>query len=267
MRGLTRAGGGRSTGSTGSGERRGRGGSESRGTGSGEDPGGPGRSIRVLRWMKPSATAATCGVALTALLVFGLFTVGGSSSATGVRDEGPATLTTVAPSPPPASGFVVVPAPDDALTLLRRDPAVNARLKTDLKPCARNAYPLDVSYGNLTGGTEPDVVINVRTCDDTVGLGTYVYRKAGARPYTNVFAADTPGVYATIDRDELVVTRQVYAWSDRVAYPSGEDIATYAWGGTTFTERYRVRNHFGSGGADGDDPLTVFPAPSVKTDG
>ncbi|WP_405614091.1 hypothetical protein OG292_15880 [Streptomyces sp. NBC_01511] len=207
-----------------------------------------------------TATTCTGAVALTALVGFGLFAIG-STGATGTRDEGAAAVATVDPVAPPTSEASALPAADiDPVALLREDPKVSVQVKADLKPCAKDAYPVDTSYGNLTGGTEPDVVINVMTCDDAVGLGSYVYRESDQRRYESVFVAEEPAVYATIDRGELVVTRQVYAKGDPVSFPSGEDVVTYSWADTRFAERYRVRNNYS--GAVGNGPADA-PAPSA----
>ncbi|MEV0780763.1 hypothetical protein [Streptomyces sp. NPDC050428] len=202
-------------------------------------------------------------MALAALVAFALFALGCSTSTTGTRDEGAAVVASPEPAGPPTSEPSAVPAQEiDPVDLIRRDPKVSGQVKADLKPCAKDAYPVDTSYGNLTGGDVPDVVVNVMTCDDAVGLGTYVYRESD-RSYENVFSSEEPAVYATIDRGELVVTRQVYAKGDPVAYPSGEDVVTYTWADTRFTERYRVRNHYS--GAVGNGPADA-PAPSPTSD-
>lgn len=220
---------------------------------------------RVRKRVTLSATTATGGVALAALLAFALFAIGCSTSTTGTRDEGAAVVATAEPVSPPTSEASALPARDiDPVALLRRDPKVSGQVKADLKPCSEDAYPVDTSYGNLTGAAAPDVVVNVMTCDDAVGLGTYVYRESDQNHrYENVFVAEEPAVYATIDRGELVVTRQVYAKGDPVEYPSGEDVVTYTWADTKFTERYRVRNNYS--GAVGNGPVDA-PAPSTPSE-
>ncbi|MFJ9027763.1 hypothetical protein ACIRQP_04420 [Streptomyces sp. NPDC102274] len=203
------------------------------------------------------------GTALSAFAAVGLLISGCSTGGTGTRDEGAAVTSPVepgAPTPPRASA----PAPArtvDAVALLRKDPAVSPRVKADLKPCGEDAYPVDTSYGNLTGGTAPDLVINVMTCGDSVGVGTYVYRERN-EGYQNVFATEEPAVYATIDRGELVVTQQVYAKGDPLSFPSGEDVVTYSWADTKFSERYRVRNDYSRAVGNGEGAV---PAPTVTS--
>ena len=74
----------------------------------------------------------------------------------------------------------------DAVRLVKSDPKVSEEVKHELKPCVADEYPVDVSYGELTGGTAEDVVVNVLTCGDAVGVGSYVYRERDGA-YQNVF--------------------------------------------------------------------------------
>lgn len=136
-----------------------------------------------------------------------------------------------------------------------KDPKVGTEVKRDLKPCSGKEYPVDVSYGKVTGGPVADIVINVLSCADALGRGTYVYRADGST-YENVFSDEQPPVYAEIDRGDLVVTKQVYGKSDALAYPSGEDVITYRWNGEKFTEQDRVHSEY-SNVVDGG----VQPAP------
>ncbi|MFD5035310.1 hypothetical protein ACFVWX_00100 [Streptomyces sp. NPDC058220] len=199
---------------------------------------------------------------MAGLAAFCVLAAGCSTGGTGTRDEGAAVTSPVERGGPTASVSAPPPATTvDAVSLLKHDPKVGVRIKADLKPCAEDTYPVDTSYGELTGGTAPDVVVNVMTCGDSVGIGTYVYRETNEH-YENVFAAEEPAVYATIDRGELVVTQQVYAKGDPVSYPSGEDVVTYSWSGTKFTERYRVRNNYSKavGNGDGYAPEPTTPS-------
>ncbi|KIF76022.1 hypothetical protein QR77_23315 [Streptomyces sp. 150FB] len=197
---------------------------------------------------------------MAGLAAFGVFAAGCSTGGTGARDEGPAVPApvergvpspTTTPSPP---GRTV-----NAVALLRNDPRVSKRIKTILKPCDKDSYPVDTSYGELTGSSSPDVVINVMACGDAVGLGAYVYRETASK-YVNVFMAEEPSVYATIDRGELVVTQQVYTKGDTPEYPSGEDVVTYTWTADKFTERYRVRNNYSRAVGKGELPYPEPPA-------
>lgn len=195
----------------------------------------------------------------------GLFVVACNAGGTGARDAGPARTDPVARATPsvgdssPATAKRVNP-----VALLQGDPKVSDTVKRDLKPCVRDEYPVDTSYGKLTGGPANDVVVNVMTCGDAVGIGTYVYRENGDA-YENVFAAEAPAVYAEIDRGDLVLTKPVYGKDDPMAYPSGEEVITYRWAGSRFTVRDQVHNDFSRAvGGDGDveDSEPAMTAPS-----
>jgi hypothetical protein len=202
---------------------------------------------------------------MAGLAVVGLFSVGCSTGGSGVQDEGAAHADSAkaTPSPvPPSSSLGQQVEAVDAVALLKNDPKVSDRVKADLKPCGRDAYPVDTSYGNLTGSTSPDVVVNVLTCGDAVGMGTYVYRGSGKK-YANVFAAEEPSVYGAIDRGDLVVTKQVYAKGDPVNEPSGEEVTTYHWSAGKFTQQYWVRNEFSRAVGEGE---VVAPEPPASTE-
>nr|WP_202457048.1 MULTISPECIES: hypothetical protein [unclassified Streptomyces] len=200
-----------------------------------------------------AVSAATAGFAALGLLLSACST-GGS----GARDEGPAHSEPVVSTAPSSSPSASVPAKKiDAVRLVKEDPKVSPSIKRDLKPCVGKAYPVDVSYGNLTGGSASDVVVNVLTCGDAVGIGSYVYRAQGDG-YENVFQAEEPAsVYAEIDRGDLVVTKQLYESGDSVAYPSGEEVITYRWSTNRFTESGRTRNDFGNAVGDGPTEPSV----------
>ncbi|MEV5235717.1 hypothetical protein [Streptomyces pseudogriseolus] len=189
---------------------------------------------------RSTARAASTATAVLAAVV--LFASGCGASGTGARDEGPARVDGGASPAAPAAS----PTPDrvDAVRLIKGDPAVSAEVKRELKPCVADEYPVDVSYGNLTGEAGDDVVVNVLTCGDAVGIGAYVYRRQGDA-YVNVFGAEEPPVYAEIDRGDLVVTKQVYDRGDPVSSPSGEIVITYRWVSGRFAEKYRTHNEYG----------------------
>ncbi|MFG2991140.1 hypothetical protein ACGFZK_17960 [Streptomyces sp. NPDC048257] len=198
-----------------------------------------------------------------------VFAVGCATGGTGLRDGGPARTDAMAKSVPsgPASedsspGSATPSGPPlkkvDPVALLMKDPKVSAEVKRDLKPCSGKEYPVDVSYGKVTGSSVGDIVVNVLSCADALGRGSYVYRADGAT-YENVFSDEQPPVYAEIDRGDLVVTKQVYGKSDALAYPTGEDVITYRWNGEKFTEQDRVHSEY-SNVVDGG----VQPAPATS---
>ncbi|WP_374064135.1 hypothetical protein [Streptomyces himalayensis] len=189
-------------------------------------------------------TLTAGGTAAAGLAALGLSLAGCGAGGTGARDEGPARGASVAQSAPSPSSS---PAPTakrvDAVALVKNDPKVSAEVKRDLKPCVADEYPVDVSYGKLTGGSSDDIVVNVMTCGDAVGVGSYVYRAVGTE-YQNVFRVEEPPVYAEIDRGDLVVTMQVYEKGDPVEYPSGENVITYHWSANRFVEQARTHNDY-----------------------
>ncbi|MFI8171591.1 hypothetical protein ACIGAN_35375 [Streptomyces sp. NPDC085931] len=196
---------------------------------------------------------------ITALAVFAALALFASSCAaggTGARDEGPAHSDAVAGAAAATPTAAPSRTPDtvDAVRLVKDDPKVAPEVKRDLKPCVADEYPVDVSYGKLTGGSADDVVVNVLTCGDAVGVGSYVYREQGGS-YQNVFKAEEPPVYAEIDRGDLVVTKQVYDKGDPVSSPSGENVITYRWSSGRFDEEYRTHNDYGK--VVGDTPSPV----------
>lgn len=237
-------------------------------TGSGEGGGGSGGTVtgeptrggrgRLLTGWAASSTA------LAGLAVFGLFAVSCSTGGTGTRDEGPAGTEPVAQVTPSSTApSTAGPTPRvDPVSLLKADSRVSERVRSDLKPCTGDEYPVDTSYGSLTGGPSADVVVNVMTCGDSVGVGTYVYRPRADGTYQNVFTIEQPAVYGTIDRGDLVVTTQVYGQKDAVAYPSGEEVITYHWASSRFNEQDRVHNDFNRAVGAGDGN---FPEPTEPT--
>ncbi|MDF0371569.1 hypothetical protein OM788_001374 [Streptomyces sp. KA12] len=201
--------------------------------------------------------------AVAGLAAFGLLCSGCSTGGTGTRDEGPASTQQVARATPSSTVPAGTAAPTprvNAVKLVMGDPKVGRQFKDDLKPCTGDEYPVDTSYGTLTGGPAADVVVNVMTCGDSVGVGTYVYQRQADGSYGNVFAAEVPAVYGTIDRGDLVVTTQVYGSKDSVAYPSGEDVVTYRWTAGRFAETDRVHNDFNRAVGSGEGAL---PAPQT----
>ncbi|MEU3608771.1 hypothetical protein AB0E83_25490 [Streptomyces sp. NPDC035033] len=227
-----------------------------------------------------AGTKAAGVTAVAGLAALGLFVAACSTGGTGSRDEGAARADATAagaPTPPAAaSGSAKAAERVDPVALLKSDPKIGARVKADLKPCAADAYPVDASYGNLTDGAAPDVVVNVMTCGDAVGIGTYVYRRqaggsaaadtAAAAGYENVFMSEDAAVYGTIDRGDLIVTKQIYAEDDPVAYPSGEDVLTYRWSGNRFVQHDWVHNEYSQAVGEGDGATEApepVPSPSA----
>lgn len=206
----------------------------------------------------PSPARGTIQAAITAMTVLAalaLFVSACGTGGTGARDEGPAhadamTAATATPSAVPTGA----PSPTEAVRLVKDDPKVSAEVKSGLKPCVGDEYPVDVSYGDLTGGSGDDLIVNVLTCGDAVGVGSYVYREEGDG-YANVFKAEEPPVYAEMDRGDLVVTKQVYEKGDPVSSPSGENVTTYRWVAGRFRKEFAWHNDYSS--VVGGEPTTA----------
>ncbi|MGW0827485.1 hypothetical protein [Streptomyces sp. NPDC002845] len=207
--------------------------------------------------------AAITAVAVIAAL--GLSVSACGTGGTGARDEGPAQNDSLnagaaTPSASPSESRMSV---DAVVEMVKADQEASEPVKDDLQPCVAGQYPVDVFYGNMTGGTSNDIVVNVMTCADAVGIASYVYREVGAE-YRNVFAAEEPPVYAEIDRGDLLVTQQLYAEGDPVALPSSEDVITYRWTADRFVEQTRTHNDYNNavGGADTPVPVPSEPDPA-----
>lgn len=162
------------------------------------------------------------GAAAAAVAVCGaLVAVTGCRDAGGVREEGTAAVASAAPASPSASP----PAPDahplgtgrsadprtadakaaaDVVHLVQRDPKVARDIRDSLVACpapsaaaaarpgaSADPYPVDRRSGRLTGKDATDLVVNVSTCADSVGIGSYVYRRVDGG-YVNVFADEQP---------------------------------------------------------------------------
>ncbi|WP_246103439.1 hypothetical protein [Streptomyces piniterrae] len=146
------------------------------------------------------------------------------------------------------------------MALLKGDARVGDDVKKSLaKPCAADAYPVEVAYASLTGGKSPDVIVNVLTCADSVGIGSYVYRRDRGAPggYENVFADEEPTVSAAVNKGELETSTQFYDTGDEVCCPSGEVVKNYHWSDGRFTKYrdhetdYSKTTALGSGPAGG----------------
>ena len=192
-------------------------------------------------------------MAVAVLAALALFVSACGTGGTGARDEGPAhadsvmgaaATPTASPTPGPSKTTHV-----DTVKLVKDDPMVSAEVKHGLKPCDADGYPIKATYGKLTGGSADDIVVNVWSCGDEIGVGSYVYREQGDR-YENVFQAEEPPVYAEIDRGDLVVAKQVYGKNDPMSNPSGEIVTTYIWASGHFVKRFITRNDYSNAVGD-----------------
>ncbi|MEV4439814.1 hypothetical protein AB0K09_12460 [Streptomyces sp. NPDC049577] len=200
------------------------------------------RSLNKAAAGKPALITGGAVAAMAAAA--GLLLAGCNTSSEGVRKEGPAQTQSAAKATRVPTPQTTAPQEKvDAVKLIKSDPKVSDQIKKNLKPCTKDQYPVDVIYGQVTGGSRSDVVVNVLTCGDSFGIGSYVYRaKDGS--YENVFSAEQSPVYADIDRKDLTVTKQVYGPGDAVCCPSGEDVVTYHWSDGTFHETGRTHTDY-----------------------
>ncbi|MEV1068750.1 hypothetical protein [Streptomyces sp. NPDC050263] len=209
----------------------------------------------------PTPARGTIQAAITAMSVLAalaLFVSACATGGTGARDEGPAhSDSTSGATASPTASPSALPDRTNAVQLVKDDPEVSAEVKRELKPCVGDEYPVDVAYGDLTGGSGHDLIVNVLTCGDAVGVGSYVYREDG-EGYENVFQAEEPPVYAEMDRGNLMVIKQVYEKGDPVSSPSGENVITYRWTSGRFVKEFSWHNDYSSV----DDEPTPVPETS-----
>ncbi|MGA5132498.1 hypothetical protein QZH56_14690 [Streptomyces olivoreticuli] len=220
--------------------------------------------MRSLKKAAPTKPALITGGTVAALAAAaGLLLAGCEAGSEGVRKEGTAqTQSAAKPTRMPTASAVPTQGKIDAIKLIKSDPKVSDQVKKNLKPCEKNQYPVDVIYGQVTEGSRNDVVVNVLTCGDSLGVASYVYRAKGDS-YENVFTAEQPPVYAEIDRRDLRVTKQVYGPGDAACCASGEDVMTYHWSGNEFREASRTHTDFSKVGGNNDKG----ELPSVGTEG
>ncbi|MEU6668567.1 hypothetical protein [Streptomyces sp. NPDC046727] len=202
-----------------------------------------------------------------ALAAVALFVAAGGSGGTGARDEGPAQSSAMAGPrsdssdssdysdsfASPSSGASERSRRVDAVELLRNDPTVSEAVKRELKPCDGDKYQIDVSYGDLTGAPVDDVVINVMTCADWLGIASYVYRDEGGR-FKSVFRSEESPVYAEIDKGTLSVFRQYYEKGDPISSPSGDVVTSYAWKAGRFVPGKPTRDEYSKSAGKGTQP-------------
>jgi hypothetical protein len=182
-----------------------------------------------------AATVIICGV------LIGIITARGSD---GVRDEGTAIIPSAHVSATPAFGVTT----SEAARLVKSDPKVDEDIRAHLQTCSvSNAYPVDSAYANLTGGSKSDLIINVETCTDDVGVGAYVYQWRNGR-YVNVFKNEDLPVLAQVSNGQLKVTHQVYGPLDTASSPSGENITSYKWNGVKFVKISTVYHDYTAAG-------------------
>lgn len=182
--------------------------------------------------MRRVASLTTAG-ALTCACVVVAGCVTGCGTETGARKEGPAPSATV--KTPSTAAPAIASQPAALAAMMRRDTSVGAEVREDLTPCAGAGYPLDADAGDLTAGDGADLVVNVTTCGEGLGIAAYVYRMIAGK-YQNVFADEKAPVYGSVENGRLEIVHEVFDSDDPVAYPIGEESRTYTWRGNHFVE-------------------------------
>lgn len=192
-----------------------------------------------------------------------LAAAGCGTTATGARREGPAPSATM--KTPSTAAPAIANNPTALAGMVRRDASVSAEVREDLTPCAGNDYPMDTDSGNLTAGDGPDLVVNITTCGDGLGIAAYVYRMIGGK-YQDVFADERPPVYGSVTDGRLQIVHEVYRTDDPVTYPTGEESVTYAWRGNRFIEIARAYSDFNAKTPTASpEPLHTDPVPLPKS--
>ncbi|WNI17105.1 hypothetical protein [Actinacidiphila sp. ITFR-21] len=203
-----------------------------------------------MRGIAPVATAS-------ALLGACVAVAGCGTDATGARREGPAP--SVSMKTRPAAVPAIVSDPGALAGMVRRDTGVSAGVRRDLAPCGDDGYPMDTDAGDLTAGDGPELVVNVTTCGDRLGIAAYVYRMVGGK-YRCVFADEHGPVYGSVDDGRLEVVHEVFPSDDPVAYPTGEESATYTWRTGHFVQTARSFTGYGAPSPTAS-PEPTFTAP------
>ncbi|MYS19043.1 hypothetical protein GA0115240_10363 [Streptomyces sp. DvalAA-14] len=209
-----------------------------------------------MRRIAPIATASalTCACVVAA---------GCGTTLTGARREGPAPSVTM--KAPPGADPAIAADPAALAGMVRRDTSVSADVREDLTPCRDDSYPLDTDAGDLTAGDGPDLVVNITTCGEGIGIAAYVYRMVGGK-YRCVFADERGPVYGTVDDGRLEVVHEVYPSDDPVAFPTGEDAVTYSWRAGHFVQTARFFTDFAAASpTPSPEPTSTEPVPMPKS--
>lgn len=188
--------------------------------------------------------ALLCGVTMLGL--------GGCGVPGGVQVEGRASQV----SPPPSTAPLPsgTPASADAIAVLRGDPQLDAKIKTELVPCGDGYYPVDDRYMDVTGDGKAELLVTLLRCwaQDTgaveqrkslpvVGPGgwaAFVYDLA-AKPPTRLLSVQDADVTILAAKDAVpgvYVIRTGWGPKDDPCCPTEQSLVHYDWDGTKFVE-------------------------------
>lgn len=216
--------------------------------------------MRRLRPMTTAMGALTCACVVVS---------GCGATGTGARKEGPAPSPSVRPTPPASLAPAIARDKRALATMVRRDTSVSEDVREDLTPCAGDDYPVATDSGDLTSGDGPDLVVNVTTCGNGLGVAAYVYRMVNGK-YQNVFADERPPVYGSVQGGRLEIIHEVYRVDDPGFVPNGptgQESVVYAWRAGHFVQVARAYADFGSSTPTvSPEPTSTEPAPRPDSD-
>jgi hypothetical protein len=186
--------------------------------------------------------ALLCGVTL--LCATGCAIQGGVEVEGGASQVSPPPTLPTTPSGTPVSA--------DPIAILRADPQVSDKIKSELVPCQDGSYPVDDRYIDLTRDGKAELVITLLTClsDEAYaksrasgimlssGYAVFVYNLV-SEPPTQLFEIQDPSIEVVRSKAnsyELIVIRNKWSAKDDPCCPTDQDVSSYQWDGTKFIE-------------------------------
>jgi hypothetical protein len=168
----------------------------------------------------------------------------------GVEVEGGASQVSPPPSPPTLPSGTPVSA--DPIAILRADPQVSDKIKTELVPCSDGSYPIDDRYVDLTNDGKAELVLTLLPCASeesylkprasgiawSPGYAVFVYNLVSDPP-TQLLTIEDPSVEFVLSKlrdNEFIVIRNRWSSRDDPCCPSDQIVVQYRWDGTKFIE-------------------------------
>jgi hypothetical protein len=187
-----------------------------------------------------------------------LLAAGGCATPAGVEVAGFASQVTPPPSTAPLPSGTPVSA--DPVAILREDPQVSDKVKTELVPCVSDQYPIDERFADITRDGTAELLVTVYGCPGEepatypgdvkaremyatdIGFGpgyaAYVYNLA-TDPPTRLFGEENGAIDITPapeENGELLVIRSSWAPRDDPCCPTDQSLTWYRWAGANFVE-------------------------------
>jgi len=186
--------------------------------------------------------ALLCGVTL--LCATGCAIQGGVEVEGGASQVSPPPTLPTTPSGTPVSA--------DPVAILRADPQVSDKIKSELVPCQDGSYPVDDRYIDLTRDGKAELVITLLSCPPdeayakprasgitwSSGYAVFVYNLV-SEPPTQLFQIEDPSIEVVRSKAnsyELIVIRNKWSAKDDPCCPTDQDVSSYQWDGTKFIE-------------------------------